>query len=306
MQARCLASSDSMVDHVGGWPELRRAEILGAPGFVFWKPGSCLFPSSHWGFRSKALEPGKEKTKLKRNHPKTQVQKKAEPGAPAPFAFLYFSKYCLQCYAPVRFFMSTEFNGQARATRRNHIGGLNMKKKAIRILLWTMAVICVVPAAAMAQTFVVRWQARHFLQDIMRIRVGESDLAELQRLASKYRSFAVQDGPRCDQDLCSFDFYFGNRWLWRIGLASGTRFGGEITAQRGKITKIEVFLQTGISNSAQVVETPATPGSTPFRVTGKRATSEDTDYTVSKTIHLTADASQAGKLGKLGDRREVF
>jgi len=181
----------------------------------------------------------------------------------------------------LRFLMSTEFNSPIRAIR------------PIRILLWAMAVIFVVPAAAMAQPFVVRWQARHFLQDIMRIRVGESDLGELQRLASKYRSFAVQDGPRCDQDLCSFDFYFGNRWLWRIGLASGTRFGGAITAQTGKITKIEVFLQTGISNSAQVVETPATPGSTPFRVTGKRATSEDTDYTVSKTIHLTTDASQA-------------
>lgn len=168
-----------------------------------------------------------------------------------------------------------------------------MKGKGIRLLICVLALICVVPAAAMARTFVVRWQASHFLQDVMHIRVGESDLIELQRLANEYRSYAVQGSPRCDRDLCSFDFYFGNRWLWRIGLAPGTRFGGGITAQRGKITEIDLSLGTGIANSAQVVETPATPGSTPFKVTGRRATSEDIDYTVSKTIHLTTAASQA-------------
>jgi hypothetical protein len=168
-----------------------------------------------------------------------------------------------------------------------------MKRKAIRLLIWVLALICLVPAAAMARTFVVRWQAKNFLQDVMHIRVGESDLAELQRLANKYRSYAVQDSPRCDQDLCSFDFYFGNRWLWQIGLAQGTRFGGGITAQRGKITEIDLSLGTGIGNSAQVVETPVTPGSIPFKVTGKRATSQDTDYTVSKTIHLTSAAPEA-------------
>jgi hypothetical protein len=143
----------------------------------------------------------------------------------------------------------------------------------------------------MAWTFVVRWQARNFLQDVMHIRVGESDLVELQRLASKYRSFAVQGSPRCDQDLCTFDFYFDNRWLWRIGLAPGTRFGGGITAQRGKITEIDLALKTGIAYTAQVVESPATPGSTPFKLGGKRATSGDVDYTM--TIHLTTAASEA-------------
>ena len=165
-----------------------------------------------------------------------------------------------------------------------------MKRKAIRLLIWVLALICVVPVAAMAQTVVVRWQARRFLQDVVHIRVGESDLADLQRLASKYRSFAVQGSPRCDQDLCSFDFYFGNRWLWRIGLAPGTRFGGGITAQRGKITEIDLSLQTGIDCSAQVVESPATPGSPPFKVNGRRATSGDVVYTM--TIHLTPAASE--------------
>ncbi len=165
-----------------------------------------------------------------------------------------------------------------------------MKRKAIRLLIWVLALICVVPVAAMARTFVVRWQAKNFLQDVVHIRVGESDFAELQRLASKYRSYAVQGSPRCDQDLCTFDFYFGNRWLWQIGLAQGTRFGGGITAQRGKITEIDLSLQTGIAYSAQVVETPATPGSTPFKVGGKRATS-DVDLTM--TIHLTSAASEA-------------
>jgi hypothetical protein len=166
-----------------------------------------------------------------------------------------------------------------------------VKSKAIRLLAWVLALICVVPAVAIAQTFVVRWQARHFLQDVLRIRVGESDLVELQRLASKYRSFAVQGSPRCDQDLCSFDFHFGNRWLWQIGLAPGTRFGGGITAQRGKITEIDLILQTGIAYSASVVESRATPGSTPFKVGGKRATSGDVDYAM--TIHLTTAASEA-------------
>jgi hypothetical protein len=167
-----------------------------------------------------------------------------------------------------------------------------MKRKAIRSLIWVLALICVVPVAAMARTYVVRWQAKNFLQDVMHIRVGESDLAELQRLASKYRSFVVQDGPRCDQDLCSFDFDFGNRWLWRIGLAPGTRFGGGITAQTGKITEIDLSLGTGIAFSAGVVESPATPGSPPFKVTGiKRATSGDVVYTM--TIHLTSAAPES-------------
>jgi hypothetical protein len=167
-----------------------------------------------------------------------------------------------------------------------------MKRKAIRLLIWVLALICVVPVAAMARTFVVRWQAKNFLQDVMHIRVGESDFAELQRLANKYRSYAVQGSPRCDQDLCTFDFYFGNRWLWQIGLAQGTRFGGGITAQRGKIIKIDLFLQTGIAFGAQVVESPGTPGSTPFKVDGiRRATSGDVVYNV--TIHLTPAASEA-------------
>jgi hypothetical protein len=165
-----------------------------------------------------------------------------------------------------------------------------MKRKAIRLLIWVLALICVVPVAAMARTFVVRWQAKNFLQDVMHIRVGESDFAELQKLANKYRSYAVQGSPRCDQDLCTFDFYFGNRWLWQIGLAPGTRFGGGITTQRGKITEIDLSLQTGIDCSAQVVESLGTPGSPAFKVDGRRATSGDVVYTM--TIHLTSAASE--------------
>ncbi len=165
-----------------------------------------------------------------------------------------------------------------------------MKRKAIRLLIWVLALICVVPVAAMARTFVVLWQAKNFLQDVMHIRVGESDFAELQRLANKYHSYAVQGSSRCDQDLCTFDFYFGNRWLWQIGLAQGTRFGGGITAQRGKITEIDLALLTGIDCEAQVVESLGTPGSAPFKVGGRRATSGDVDYTM--TIHLTSAASE--------------
>jgi hypothetical protein len=170
------------------------------------------------------------------------------------------------------------------------MGRLTMKREDIRLLIWVLVLICVVPAAAIVRTFVVRRQAKHFLQDVVHIRVGESNLVELQRLASKYRNYAVQDGPRCDQDHCSFDFYFGNRWLWRIRLAPGTRFGGGITAQRGKITEIDLALQTGIAYTARVVESAATPGSTPFKVNGRRATSGDVDYTI--TIHLTSAASE--------------
>jgi hypothetical protein len=166
-----------------------------------------------------------------------------------------------------------------------------MKRKAIRLLICVLALICVVPVAAMARTFVVRWQARNFLQDVVHIRVGESDFAELQRLAYKYRSYAVQGSPSCDQYLCTFDFYFGNRWLWQIGLAQGTRFGAGITAQRGKITQIDSFLQTGIDCSVQVVESVGTPGSSAFKVDGRRATSGDVDYTM--TIHLTTAAPEA-------------
>lgn len=167
-----------------------------------------------------------------------------------------------------------------------------MKRKAIRLLICLLAVICLVPVAATARTLVVRWQAKNFLQDVTHIRVGESDLAELQRLANKYRSYAVQGSPRCDQDLCTFDFYFINRWLWQIGLAQAARFGTEITAQRGKITQIDSFFQTDFGISASVVETPATPGSTPFKVGGiKRATSGDVVYNM--TIHLTSAASEA-------------
>ena len=160
----------------------------------------------------------------------------------------------------------------------------------IRLLICVLALICLVPAAAIVRTFVVRWQAGNFLQDVVHIRVGESDLAELQRLANKYRGYAVQGSPRCDQDLCSFDFYFGNYWLWGIGLAQGTRFGGGITAQRGKITEIDLALGTGIAYSAAVVESAATPGSAPFKVGGRRATSGDVDYTM--TVHLTSAASE--------------
>ncbi|HKV24771.1 MAG TPA: hypothetical protein VJN93_09295 [Candidatus Acidoferrum sp.] len=165
-----------------------------------------------------------------------------------------------------------------------------MKRKAIRLLIWVLVLICIVPAAAMARTYVVRWQAKNFLQDVVHLRVGESDFAELQRLANKYRSYAVQGSPRCDQDLCTFDFYFGNRWLWQIGLAPGARFGSAITAQKGKITEIEVFLQTGIAYTVDVVESPATPGSIPFKLAGGKRATSDVDLTM--TIHLTSAASE--------------
>ncbi|HEY2548660.1 MAG TPA: hypothetical protein VGI46_21475 [Candidatus Acidoferrum sp.] len=168
-----------------------------------------------------------------------------------------------------------------------------MKRKAIRLLIWVLALICVVPVAAIVRTFVVRWQARDFLQDVVHIRVGESDFAELQRLANKYRSYAVQDGPRCDQELCSFFFNFGNRWLWRIGLAPATRFGGGITAQRGKIAQIDLALQSGVAYTAQVVETLATPDSVPFKLEGRRATSGGIDYTIAMTIRLTSAAPES-------------
>jgi hypothetical protein len=167
-----------------------------------------------------------------------------------------------------------------------------MKRKPIRLLISVLALICVVPAVAMARTFVVRWQAKNFLQDVMHIRVGESDFAELQRLANKYRSYAVQGSPRCDQDLCSLDFYFGNRWLWRVGLAPAKRFGGGIRAQSGKITEIDLALQTDTGYSAAVVESLGTPGSAPFKVGGiKRATSGDVVYNM--TVHLTSAAPEA-------------
>ncbi|HKV24774.1 MAG TPA: hypothetical protein VJN93_09310 [Candidatus Acidoferrum sp.] len=168
-----------------------------------------------------------------------------------------------------------------------------MKRKAIRLLIWVLLLICLVPAAAMARTLVVRWQAKNFLQDVMHIRVGESDLAELQTLASKYRGYAVQGSPRCDQDLCTFDFYFDNFWLGRIGLARGTRFGGGITALGGKIAQIELFVQSDTGCSTEVVESRGTPDSTAFKVGGiKRTTFGGVDYTITMTIHLTSAASE--------------
>ena len=71
-----------------------------------------------------------------------------------------------------------------------------MKRKAIRLLIWVLALICLVPVAAMARTFVVRWQAKNFLQDVMHIRVGESDLRRIAEASQQISQLRCPGQPR--------------------------------------------------------------------------------------------------------------
>lgn len=158
------------------------------------------------------------------------------------------------------------------------------------IIICSLALITAVPALAAIQAFAARFDANQFLADVKRLRVGKSSLADLNTLAVKYRSYSTPDSIECDQKLCKIFFYFGNRWLWRVGLSPASRFGGGITAREGTISEIDLALVTDSAYSASVVEVLATPNSTPYKVEGRRALSGATDFTM--TVRLTSAASE--------------
>ena len=165
-----------------------------------------------------------------------------------------------------------------------------MTRRTARFIICSLALIIAVPALAIVQAFAARSDANQFLADVKKLRVGKSSLVDLNTLSAKYRTYATPDGIECNQKLCTVFFYFGNKWLARIGLSAASRFGGGITAQEGTISKIDLALMTDAAYSASVVEVLATPNSTPYKVEGRIATFGTTDFTL--TVRLTSGASE--------------
>jgi hypothetical protein len=115
-----------------------------------------------------------------------------------------------------------------------------------------MAVLCVaICSYAKWQAFRAREDAELLILDLRNLRVRESTLEDVNRIAanhSRYRRSLIGPAPPVCKDkdeVCYFDFGYENSLLARLRLASIVRFGARVQVYQHRVDVIMIGLTCG-------------------------------------------------------------
>ncbi len=135
-----------------------------------------------------------------------------------------------------------------------------------------------------------RKDAERLLSDLRGLRVGESSLEEVGRIANAHHRYLVASTSKCDGDTCYFDFLYYNSPLSRLGISSRVAFGVRVQVFRRQVDVIILDMHCGTRPQffgVYVME--ATQGSSP----------DQGPFVISNVrrevtwVRLTREASQA-------------
>lgn len=161
-------------------------------------------------------------------------------------------------------------------------------KASSKMLLGSLALIMVFVGLVVGDTFVTRYQAAAFLNDVRALRPGKSSFEDLVRLRHNYERFSSVDDLACNPKLCRVYFNFDNRWLYRLRVLPASGFGGGITVRDSLVDEVNLGLSTSSGYSAQVVDTSA-PAAKAYTVSRRESTPGGT--LIALKVHLTPAAS---------------
>jgi hypothetical protein len=128
-------------------------------------------------------------------------------------------------------------------------------------------------ACALGQAYRARAMANAFLSDVRELRVGQSTYDDVLRIRTNYKNRSSVEASECDQNLCTLDFSFDNRWLYHFGLVRGSRFTGSLRVNKGVLVRVRLSLLSDPRNDAMTEEVPAAPDLSAYEVGGKKLNS---------------------------------
>jgi hypothetical protein len=157
-------------------------------------------------------------------------------------------------------------------------------------VLIVVSSVATATALLFGPAYYVRLCAKQFLAEVEMLRPGKSSIQDIRLLERRYRRFVVPHDSPCTDEHCEIGFSFDNQWLARIHMAPGTVFGARITATSGKISSISIGLDTPPAYFTNVKEVAGQADSTPYKLTGRRATSGSAQFSLN--VELTAAVSE--------------
>lgn len=120
-------------------------------------------------------------------------------------------------------------------------------------LIGGVVLLCAVAVALVSlSALLTRHSAQSFLDDLGKLRLGESTLEDTQKLATKYEAAATEEenavgdvDPNCSPEYCEFKFFFYNAWMKRLRLAPPTWLRAQVVVRMGRVDYKQVELSSG-------------------------------------------------------------
>ena len=139
------------------------------------------------------------------------------------------------------------------------------------------------------EAYRTRKDAESLVADLRSLRVGQSTLADIQKLPDAHPRFFVKQSSTCNGDVCYFDFGYPISLLARLGLASKIALGVRLQVYQGRLDAIILDIVCyvkprpyGVYVRDMIPDSQDQEG--PFRISNVRG---DTTW-----VRLTPDASK--------------